>query len=155
VSADAASGRPKSTKDTPDALRRAERELLAGSNRVLDAVFDGLRRAGASLSVYLDRQRRVAWCDRTIRELREDRDAELVEMGRDVYRAFIDGERELPGVTGEALDGLVERCRKVDDYDTRIAAQQLLRERIAAGEADPAGARRRKPATKSGDADAS
>jgi len=105
--------------------------LLAGSNRVLDAAWDWLRKTGIDVSARVDRQRRAAWCDRAIVELREDREAILDKMGKYVYRSYREG--MLTGGQIPASPELLEWCRAVEDLNTKIEAQKLLRERIMAG----------------------
>jgi len=105
--------------------------LLAGSNRVLDAAWEWLRKAGIDVSARVDRQRRAAWCDRAIAELREDRDAILAKLGKYVYRSYREG--MLAAGQIPASPELLEWCRTIEDLNTKIEAQKLLRERIMAG----------------------
>jgi len=119
---------------TPDALKREGDSPLAGSNQVLDAVWDWMRDTGSRVGSFVDRQKRIAWCDRAIRELREDRDASLLEIGREMYRAHINGEIAQGTLSG--TDTFVRLCRRVEDLDTKIAAQEHMRSQIAAGDAE-------------------
>lgn len=126
-----AAGEDAGKRYAADALHPPADSLLTESSRALDSAYGWLRKAGAATVSFLDRQKRLAWCERAIRELREDRDVVLEVIGREVYRAYREGRIEdgrLP-----VSEELLAHCRKVEDYDTRIEAQKLLRNRVGEG----------------------